>query len=112
MVINKLLSRPDFPRPRAAIFLLPCCCLWIDTPLLVSFVQATLIARSTAHDPDKAQLWEWSVKLQATLATRLRLAPQARTARDKCSRVAGGDQFHKERALALIEVCGRLQWRW
>ena len=50
-----------------------------DTPLLVSFVQATLVARSTAHDPDKAQLWERSVKLQATLATRLRLAPQART---------------------------------
>jgi hypothetical protein len=31
---------------------------------------------------------------------------------DECSRVAGSDQFHKERALALIEVCGRFEGWW
>ena len=50
-----------------------------DLPLLVSFVQATLAARASARDPKQAQLWERAVKLQATLATRLRLAPRSRT---------------------------------
>jgi len=50
-----------------------------DLPLLTSFVQATLIARDAAHDPDKATLWEKAVRMQATLATRLRLSPQSRT---------------------------------
>jgi hypothetical protein len=49
-----------------------------DIPLLISFVQATLIAQGTAHDPSKAALWERAVRMQATLATRLRLAPQSR----------------------------------
>ena len=50
-----------------------------DLPLLVSFVQATLLARCTARDPSKIAVWEKAVRVQATLATRLRLAPQART---------------------------------
>jgi hypothetical protein len=50
-----------------------------DLPLLVSFVQATLLARGTARDPEKVATWERAVRVQATLATRLRLAPQART---------------------------------
>jgi hypothetical protein len=49
-----------------------------DTPLLVSFVQATLLARETANKPPKVAVWEKAVKVQAMLATRLRLAPQAR----------------------------------
>jgi len=49
-----------------------------DLPLLTSFIQATLIAEAAAHDPDKIAVWEKSVKLQATLATRLRLSPQSR----------------------------------
>jgi hypothetical protein len=49
-----------------------------DLPLLVSYVQATLIARGAAHDPDKITIWEKAVRMQATLATRLRLAPQSR----------------------------------
>jgi hypothetical protein len=53
-----------------------------DLPLLVSFVQATLLVRRAAtgmiDDPDLIAVFEKAVKLQATLATRLRLAPQSR----------------------------------
>ncbi len=54
-----------------------------DLPLLVSFVQATLLSRhaiaNAATDPSALAIWEKSTRMQATLATRLRLAPQART---------------------------------
>jgi hypothetical protein len=55
-----------------------------DTPLLVSYVQATLIARNAAKalaagDGDALAVWSQAARMQATLATRLRLAPQART---------------------------------
>jgi hypothetical protein len=50
-----------------------------DLPLLVSFVQATLMARNWANAPSKVTIWEKAVRVQAMLATRLRLAPQART---------------------------------
>jgi hypothetical protein len=50
-----------------------------DLPLVVSFVQSTLISRAAAHDPDKIALWEKATRMQATLATRLRLSPQSRT---------------------------------
>jgi hypothetical protein len=53
-----------------------------DVPLLVSFVQATLMARRSAKamtkNPKLAPMWERCARVQATLATRLRLAPQAR----------------------------------
>ena len=48
-----------------------------DKPLLISFVQATLMARE-AHRQCKLETWQKAIKLQALLATRLRLAPQAR----------------------------------
>ena len=50
-----------------------------DLPLLVSFVQATLMARNSANAPSKITIWERAVRVQAMLATRLRLAPQALT---------------------------------
>lgn len=57
-----------------------------DLPLLTSFVQATLLARSTAPKPgrnkndlDAVAAWEKAVRVMALLATRLRLAPQARS---------------------------------
>lgn len=50
-----------------------------DTPLLISYVQATVIARGAAHDPKRAALWERAVRMQAMLATRLRLSPQSRS---------------------------------
>jgi hypothetical protein len=53
-----------------------------DVPLLVSFVQTTLIARSAAtsaaNDLQALAVWEKAVRLQAMLATRLRLSPQSR----------------------------------
>jgi len=54
-----------------------------DLPLLVSYVQSTLLSRWAASrmkkDPGMAPIWEKATRMQATLATRLRLAPQART---------------------------------
>jgi hypothetical protein len=54
-----------------------------DRHLLVSFVQATLLSRKAAKtletDATALQIWDKATKMQATLATRLRLAPQART---------------------------------
>jgi hypothetical protein len=50
-----------------------------DLPLLISFIEATLLARNNAHDPARIDTWERAIRLQATLATRLRLAPQSRT---------------------------------
>lgn len=54
-----------------------------DIPLLVSFVQATLISRALAaqalNDASVIPAWEKAVRVQATLATRLRLSPQSRT---------------------------------
>jgi len=49
-----------------------------DLPLLISYIQATLISRAAAHDPDRIVLWEKATRMQATLATRLRLSPQSR----------------------------------
>jgi hypothetical protein len=53
-----------------------------DLPLLVSFAQTTVIARSAganaASDPQALAVWEKAVRLQAMLATRLRLSPQSR----------------------------------
>lgn len=56
----------------------PCSLVESDVPLLVSYVQATLIARDAAHDPKKFGAFERAVKMQATLATRLRLTPHSR----------------------------------
>jgi hypothetical protein len=54
-----------------------------DLPLLVSYVQATLLSRQAIKDVAKEAaalaLWEKAVRVQAMLATRLRLSPQART---------------------------------
>ena len=53
-----------------------------DLPLLVSFAQTTVIARSAganaASDFHALAVWEKAVRLQAMLATRLRLSPQSR----------------------------------
>jgi hypothetical protein len=54
-----------------------------DLPLLASYVQAILLSRSAvkdaAEDPAMLVLWEKATRMQATLATRLRLSPQSRT---------------------------------
>lgn len=53
-----------------------------DLPILISFVQATLLSRQAikkaANDATALATWEKATRMQATLATRLRLSPQAR----------------------------------
>jgi hypothetical protein len=49
-----------------------------DEPLLVSFVQSTLLVRSLANKPTKIDAWEKAVRTQALLARSLRLTPQSR----------------------------------
>jgi hypothetical protein len=48
-----------------------------DQPLLVSFVQATIMARKAAKNGDVAA-WERVVRTQAMLAVKLRLCPHSR----------------------------------
>ena len=50
-----------------------------DKPLLVAYVQSALLSRATAHKPEDVAVWEKATRMLATLATRLRLAPQARS---------------------------------
>jgi hypothetical protein len=50
-----------------------------DLPLLVTYVQATVMARSAIRDPKKIAVWEKATRVQAVLATKLRLAPQSRS---------------------------------
>lgn len=54
-----------------------------DLPLLVTYVQATLLSRravaNVGKDAAALALWEKTTRMQATLATRLRLSPQSRT---------------------------------
>ncbi len=53
-----------------------------DTVLLETFVRATLLARhaikGAAKDAAALSVWEKAARIQAMLATRLRLAPQSR----------------------------------
>jgi hypothetical protein len=49
-----------------------------DIPLLVSYIQSTLMVRKTARDPKQIANWEKAVRAQAMLATRLRISPQSR----------------------------------
>jgi hypothetical protein len=46
--------------------------------MLASFVQATIASRRYARDPARIDVWEKATRLQATLATKLRLTPQSR----------------------------------
>ncbi|MDA9405572.1 hypothetical protein [Bradyrhizobium sp. CCBAU 45384] len=49
-----------------------------DLPVLISFIQATLVAREMAGDPARFNSWEKAARLQASLAMRLRLCPSSR----------------------------------
>ena len=67
-----------------------------DVPLLISFVQATLLRRRAATklqgDAGWVGVWEKATRMQATLCTRLRLAPQARTDPKTITRKLSGHQ--------------------
>jgi plasmid stabilization system protein ParE len=47
-------------------------------PLLISFVQTTLLARKAARDPEGIGAWEKAVRSQCQLARALRLTVQSR----------------------------------
>jgi hypothetical protein len=49
-----------------------------DTPLLITYVQAALLARELGRDPKKTREWERAARTMAALAVRLRLTPQSR----------------------------------
>lgn len=49
-----------------------------DLPLLISFVQTTLLARKAARDPEGIGAWEKAVRSQCQLARALRLTVQSR----------------------------------
>lgn len=61
-----------------------------DLPLLVSYVQATLLARASikraGKDKDALLRWERAARMQAVLATKLQLAPQSRLDRKTVTR--------------------------
>ena len=65
-----------------------------DVPLIVNYVQATLLCRRAAEklreDASWINIWDKAGRMQATLATRLRLAPQARTDPKTIGRKQGG----------------------
>jgi phage terminase small subunit len=50
-----------------------------DAPLLASYVQAVLLSRRAGRDPGSIDAWEKVTRVMTSLATKLRLTPQART---------------------------------
>ncbi len=50
-----------------------------DIPLLVSLAQATLLAHKLGRNPNQVVGWEKACRVQAMLATKLRMTPQSRT---------------------------------
>jgi hypothetical protein len=50
-----------------------------DIPLITSYIEASLLARSAARDPEQIRVWDKAIRLQCLLSTRLRLTPSART---------------------------------
>jgi hypothetical protein len=57
-----------------------------DAPLLASYVQATLASRRSARDAALVDVWEKATRLQAMLATKLRLTAQSRVDPKKLGR--------------------------
>lgn len=62
-----------------------------DTPLLVTYVQAALLARELGRDPKKTREWERAARTMAALAVRLRLTPQSRTRPETIARQRSPD---------------------
>jgi phage terminase small subunit len=56
-----------------------------DVPLIVSYAEATLIARKAARcalknpDPEMLAMWDRAVRAQIALATKLRMTPHSRS---------------------------------
>ena len=58
-----------------------------DTPLLVSYVQASIMARKAARSPLQIVMFERAVKVQIMLARSLRLSPRTRIDGRKAGRL-------------------------
>ena len=75
-----------------------------DQPLLTAYVIAICLSRRAAaklaEDPSLATVWERSTRMLATLATRLRLAPQSRVDPKTLARRAAA---HRPSAYDLLE---------
>jgi hypothetical protein len=67
-----------------------------DAPLLAAYATAIVVSRRSAksleHDASFITVWEKSTRLVATLATKLRLAPQSRLDAKAVSRQGAGFQ--------------------
>jgi hypothetical protein len=50
-----------------------------DTALIVSYIQASILAHELARKPDRIKEWETVVRAQCSLAVKLRLAPSTRS---------------------------------
>ena len=50
-----------------------------DAPLLAAYTQAVILSRRAGRDPARIEAWERITRVMASLATKLRLTPQART---------------------------------
>ena len=72
-----------------------------DFPLLISFVQATLMVRDTVYVGSKIVLWEKAVRTQIALATKLRLTLTPASA----PKVAGRQQYTGPQPWEIC--CGR-----
>jgi hypothetical protein len=70
-----------------------------DLPLLISFIQATLLVRRLAAKLNNSEAiadWERGVRVMAMLATRLRLAPQARLSTKAIGRYSGRQDYDRK----------------
>ncbi|WP_440642069.1 hypothetical protein ACSHT2_13940 [Bradyrhizobium sp. PUT101] len=50
-----------------------------DVLLIVSYIQAAMLARSLARKPTRIKEWELAVRAQSALAVKLRLTPSSRS---------------------------------
>ena len=66
-----------------------------DFPLLISFVQASLLAQQHRNpkSADEARIWHTAIKAQSLLATKLRLAPNTRLDRKTAIRKAAAPRL-------------------
>jgi hypothetical protein len=66
-----------------------------DLPILVSFVQATLMVRKLANDANKISEWDKVVRAQMALARSLRLTVHTRLDPETVARASNFDDGHR-----------------
>jgi hypothetical protein len=97
--VPRLRPPPDLTKPEQALFTElvasnpPTHFVQSDLPLLISYVQASLMARQAFRDmaqdmPGAMSSWTQATKMQATLSTRLRLTPHSRLDAKRAAREA------------------------